>query len=292
MRIRTLAITALGFALTACAGSTAGSGTPAPTGIAHPTSPDRAVLTVSYEGGFVAPEVTLTRVPLFALYGDGTVITPGVQNDIYPQQAYPPMLAQTVDEPGIQAILEAATVAGLDDAPDMTELGSIGIADATTTVFTIDAGGTRRTVHVYALGMLPGGRPDGMTHAQFQARRQLQHLVAQLSSLDALVPAGSLTAPRPYRARGARLYVSDYRPGDGTMLEPPVAWPLPEEPLATFGTPVRTGQGFRCGVVQGRDWIGTLEPAAAGANQLTPWTDAGARFVIAFRPLLPDETAC
>jgi hypothetical protein len=292
MRIRTIATaTVLGLALTACAGGTAGSGNPSPTGIAHPTSPDRSVLTLSYDGGFVAPQVTITRFPRFALYGDGTLITAGAQNEIYPQQALPPVLAQTVDERGMQAILRAAMAAGLAEAPDMTDLDTVGIADAATTVFTIDAGGIQRTVRVYALGTLSGERPAGMVPAQFKARQQLQHLVEQLGALRDLVPVGSLTAAHPYRARGARVYVSDYR-GDTTLREPPIAWPLSAEPLATFGMPLPTGQSFRCGVVQGEEWTGTLEPAVAGASQLTPWTDAGGRFAIAFRPLMPDETSC
>ena len=33
-------------------------------------------------------------------------------------------------------------------------------------------------------------------------------------------------------------------------------------------------------------------PLAQEANQLTPWKSDGAQYAIAFRPLLPDESAC
>ena len=66
-------------------------------------------------------------------------------------------------------------------------------------------------------------------------------------------------------------------------------WPL-SAGLANFGDPIPPG-GTRCGVVEGEDWDIVRESAAA-ANQLTPWTDAGDRYSILFRPLLPDERGC
>jgi hypothetical protein len=40
--------------------------------------------------------------------GDGTIIEPGAQDEIYPGQALPPLLVRTISEDGIQAILGAA----------------------------------------------------------------------------------------------------------------------------------------------------------------------------------------
>ncbi len=293
MRSRTIATaTILGLMLGACANATSGSGGASPSDIAHPTAPERAVLIVGYEGGFVAPQVTQTRIPQFALYGDGTLITLGAQTEIYPQQALPPVLSQSVNEAGIQAILRAAIDAGLTEVKDMTDMGSVGIADAPTTVFQLDAAGVQRTVGVYALGELPGQRPPGMSQDEYDARRRLQRFVVRLGALDRLLPAGSASAPGPYEAQGARLFVSSYQ-GDPSIEEPPVAWPVASQPLDSFGEPVNTGiAGTRCGIVAGKDWTGTLAPVAAQANQLTPWTDSGVRYAIAFRPLLPNETSC
>jgi len=48
---------------------------------------------------------------------------------------------------------------------------------------------------------------------------------------------------------------------------------------------------YRCGVVEGAEWS-TLREAASQANEPNPWTEAGTRFSILFRPLLPDERGC
>ncbi|MDP9119104.1 MAG: hypothetical protein M3M93_02345, partial [Actinomycetota bacterium] len=61
--------------------------------------------------------------------------------------------------------------------------------------------------------------------------------------------------------------------------------------LAGFGDKADDPGLYRCGVVEGADWAAVRE-AASGANELTPWTDAGTRSSILFRPLLPDETGC
>ena len=46
--------------------------------IGHPTSPAKIVLRISSGGGFVTPQTNLRALPSFTLYGDGTVIVPGV----------------------------------------------------------------------------------------------------------------------------------------------------------------------------------------------------------------------
>ena len=60
-------------------------------------------------------------------------------------------------------------------------------------------------------------------------------------------------------------------------------WNRPAEPTEPAG--------YRCGTVTGDDWSAVRREAST-ANQLTPWTDAGNRFSVLFRPLLPDETGC
>jgi hypothetical protein len=53
------------------------------------------------------------------------------------------------------------------------------------------------------------------------------------------------------------------------------------------------GQGLDlgCATVAGAQLAPVL--AAAGtANALTPWTSGGKRWIVAFRPLLPDEKDC
>ena len=256
-------------------------------GIDHATTPDHVLVRISSEGGFTPVEWTYTNFPFYSLFGDGTLVVPGAQIEIYPGPALPAISSRQVDEAGIQAILEEA-IAAVEDIPaDLDDLGYMSIADATTTVITVSAGGVDRTIRVYALSEQTE-RPDGMPQAEYEARLRLQELVAKLTGSTDWMPEGSVGPEGTYEASAARLFVGDYRPVKDLAQEP-VPWPL-DDGLADFGAPAAPG-GYRCGVVQGEDWEAVLAPATS-ANTLTPWTDAGQRYSILFRPLLPDETGC
>jgi hypothetical protein len=244
---------------------------------------------MSLEGGFVAPETTFARMPSFSLMGDGTIIEPGAQDAIYPGQALPPLLARTISEDGIQAILGAAIDAGLDHDETIGDLGSVGVSDMPTTVFTLSANGESHRVEAYALGMPGDDRPEGMSQTTWAARQALSSFAERLGRLPAWLPEGSTGPETPYDAPGAALLVGAYR-GDPGLSQNPVAWPLGTG-LAGFGSADPSGLDARCGTVTGSDWA-TLVPAARDANTLTPWTSDGRRYGIAFRPLLPDQHDC
>jgi hypothetical protein len=270
--------------LTACADAPVD---PANGGIDHATAPDQVLVQLSFEGGFVPVEWTYVNFPFYSLYGDGTLIVPGAQIEIYPGPALPAMSSRQVDGAGIQAILEKA-IAAVEDIPsDLNDLGDMSIADASTTVITVSAGGVDRTIRAYALSELTE-RPDGMPEREYRARLRLQELVATLTSSGDWLPEGTLGPEGAYGASAARLFVGEYRPVEDLAQEP-VPWPLGEG-LAGFGETASPGQ-YRCGVVQGADWD-AVDEAASSANELTPWADAGERYSILFRPLLPDETGC
>ena len=74
---------------------------------------------------------------------------------------------------------------------DLNDLGFMNIADASTTVITVSAGGVDRTIRAYALGELTE-RPDGMPEREYQARLSLQELVATLTGPTEWLPEGSL----------------------------------------------------------------------------------------------------
>ncbi len=293
MQLRSpLAAALLAIALVACSDASSGSEVadpPASAGrIAHPTEPAQLVLRVASEGGFVAPSSTLSAIPSVSLYGDGTLITPGPQVAIYPGPALPAIQQRHVSEEGVQAIVHAALETGLDHGRDMTDLGSVGVADAATTVLTLDASGARHTTRVYALGDL-GGRPPGMSQQEFLARTRLQALVRKLARLDAWLPSGSITGATAYEASSARLFASSYR-GDPSLPQAAVPWPL-AQPLASSRRTTWPG-GYGCLDVAGADWADTVMPAARSTNQLTPWLSDGRRWSLVFRPLLPDERGC
>ena len=107
-------------------------------------------------GGFIAPQAQLHRVPLLALYGDGRLIVPGPQIELYPGPALPNLQVRAVSEAGIQAILAAARAAGLL-GPDRQYDGHM--PDVPTTTFTVVADGARHVVSVQGLGA--GGPATG-----------------------------------------------------------------------------------------------------------------------------------
>lgn len=256
-------------------------------GIDHGIASDDLLVGISLEGGFVSVEWTYTNIPLFSLYGDGTLVLPGPQMELYPGPALPAISRRQVDEAGIQAILEEAVDMTKDIPAGLDDLGFAAIADASTTVITVSAGGVDRTIRAYALGELTE-RPDGMPEPQYEARVRLQDLIARMTGLDSWMPEGSVGPEGAYEASAARVFVGPYREVDD-LVQTRVPWPL-SAGLGDFGDPDPSSE-FRCGVVQGSDWD-VLRDAASTANELTPWTSEGSRYSILFQPLLPDETGC
>ena len=285
MKVRTAASTlVLSLLLAACAETPVGPGA-GDDGIDHDPSADHVLVQLSFEGGFVLWEWSFTNFPFYSLHGDGTLVLPGAQIEIYPGPALPAISSRHVDEAGVQAILEQALDAVRDVPADLDDLGFMGIADASTTVITVSAGGVDRTIRAYALSELTD-RPDGMPAREYEARLRLQELVEKLTGLRGWLPEGSLGPERAYDASAARLFVSSYRPVEDLTQEP-VRWPL-DDGLAGFGEPLAPDD-YRCGIVKGGDWD-AVRQAASSANSLTPWADGGERYSILFRPLLPGET--
>jgi predicted small secreted protein len=283
MKTRALAVSLVALSLLAagCAGLTrAGSGD-----IDHPTGPADLVLQMDLGGGFVAPAYELRRIPTWSLFGDGRMITEGPQIEIYPGPALPSIQVQIISEDGIQAILEAATAAGLL-GPDRA-YGQGCVADAPTTTFTVYADGTKHVVSAYALGMVPGSCPGEDT----EARAALARFSAKLSGLAGWLPTGSLGQQDQFEFSEMRVYVQPYAgsPEPG-LHQTAIRWPL-SVPLPSFGDTDGTDGDVPCGIVGGAD-LAKLLPDAQRANELTPWRSDGADYSLIFRPLLPDEHDC
>lgn len=285
MRIRPVSIVLPLLLLAACADGTTG---PGDGGIDHPTDAAEPLVRIEIGGGFVPIEWNFRNLPAFALYGDGTLVTPGAQIELYPGPALPAISRRTVSEEGIQAILREAIDATEGLPADLGDMGTIGIADAATTVVTVRAGDADRRIEAYALSELPE-RPQGMSEDVYRARQRLAALVTKLGSLDGWVPDGSLGPEGTFEGDAARIFVTRYRAVDD-LDQQATAWPL-GGPLASFGAADGQPEGYRCGTVMGEEWRALYE-AASAANELTPWTDGGERYALVFRPLLPDESGC
>jgi hypothetical protein len=286
--IRRFVATALAASFLAACGGLSGSGTgPGSGGIRHPVGADQLVLRIATAGGFIPPDVLVTRIPDLSLFGDGTIVATGPMTEIYPGAALANLLARTLTEQGMQRVLRQAAKAGLL-GPDRT-YATMTLSDMPTTVFTLVANGRRHVVSVYGLGAA-GPSPD-MPAAERDARKALLRLETKLLDLSSWLPARDLSAERSFVPHALRLFVRPYRSlADPNLTEPPAEWPL-AGPLTTFGRPARHLPGARCGAVQGDDARRVLS-VARRANQLTPWVSRGRSFGVTFRPLLPEEQGC
>lgn len=290
-----VAILAVGLLAAGC-GSSAGSASPgssapptalassAPSGskYAVETGADQLILRIADEGGFVGPGWLLTRVPEFALYGDGTVIVPGPVDTIYPGPLLPNLRRLSVTPAEIEKILAAAETAGLL-GPDAS-YNLANITDTATTVFTTIVGGRTHTVSAYALGEAAFSpvSSDAAPRAKLLAFRN------EMGDLAAFL--GRPIDDASYEPAGLRVFSSPAQTA-GTASPTPqtLTWPLATDP-ATAGGPTRV-PGIRCIVLTGSDLGAFLVPAAK-ANVATVWTAASGRYNISVRPLYPDETGC
>jgi hypothetical protein len=296
--------------LSACAASggtpgssPGGSGSPPPTGgdgIEHPTGTD-PILVVSTAGGMLPVNMQVTTMPSFVLLGDGRVIVQGAQALIFPGPALPALMVRTLNEDGIQAVLEAARDTNLFDSDlDLRAAQNVN-TDGVDTVFQLHAGGRDVTVSVYMLGALSDpaiGNPPGVTPADIEADRVLSQFMNGLTTLDSSVEASAWADPawQTFEPDAFRLFVRDVTGEqiDGGDLPGQVRdWPTDDDPATIGEELVDFGDGTRCVAVEGdaaATWLAELN----ASNQQTTWTTDGEnRYMIQARPLLPHEdVAC
>jgi hypothetical protein len=264
--------------------------------IEHPTGADEAILVVSSQGGFVPVEFAVRNMPSFVLLGDGRVIMQGMQTLEFPGPALPALQERTLTEEGIQQILGAVEETDLFTGDLELRGMQQMVADASDTVFELNAAGIESTVTVYALGMLtPDMEVPGMEPAEVSAHEALTRLSENLLLADTFVASDMWEREgwQPYEPDAFRLYVVDVtgQPIEGGDLPGMVRdWPTDDDPAA-FGDEAGEflGPGTRCGVVEGElgeTWFTEL----SSANENTLWTTDGEnRYRVLARPLLPHE---
>ena len=232
-------------------------------------------------GGFVPPAFTATQAPIFTLYGDGTVIFRNPRADplapvadVFPLR---PFKIARLSEEQIQALLASALgEAGLGVArPDYR---NDHIADAPTTVFTLAAGGIKKTVSIYALEMTDPGMADVLPRLAFAK------FAARLMDFDnGGVFATQEYTPERYRgvllegqpgAPGARPWPwADIKPTDFVSNGDPNAFQLPVHVLTA-------------------DQVQALgiQPYKGGFQGLTLIDPKGGKsYSLSLRPLLPGD---
>jgi hypothetical protein len=266
--------------------------------IDHPTGPDEPILVVSSEGGFIMVDMVAVQVPPFVLLGDGRVILQGMQTLEFPGPALPPLQERTLTEEGIQQVLAEFESTGLftGGALELNGMQNM-VADASNTVFTLDAGGLRSRVSIYGLGAWSpdfGEPPPGVDPAELEAHEVLTRLNDSLLLIDTAVPAEAWESEgwQPYEPDAFLLYVKDVtgQPIEGGDLPEQVReWPTADDPATLGEEAANFGDGTRCVVADGETgatWFAELSQA----NQMTTWTTDGQdRWSVRARALLPHE---
>ncbi len=266
--------------------SAAPSVTPAPSGnpdsIEHKTGAKDILLRYEEGGGFMMPAFTAAAVPHFTLYGDGTVIFRNPMAEVPPAEGsvfkMNPLRTAKLDEAQIQELLLLAlSEGGLAVArPNYT---NDMIADASTAVFTIEAGGIKKTVSIYALGLEMEGVADGAARAAFKK------LADRLSDFDqgGTIPT-DVYEPQAYRGvlfEAPGIEAADVR-----------AWPWPDLTPADFKIdadpngnqfPHRTMTPAEVDLLKIADYQGGLQNVVVTDPDGKPYT-------FSLRPLLPGET--
>ena len=261
--------------------------TTSPTGIAHPTGADQAILRLGYEGGFMTADAIFSQSPSVVITGDGLVITPGAVPAIYPGPLVMPYFQRTIDEAGIQTVLAEAQKAGLlASPPDYTLPDGIGIADAPDTVLVVQANGARYEHRAYALDITAGDAT-----ASTPARDAFSGFVAALGDLATLVGAEHLGSDQPLVPTTYRLRATPVEPpapvdtaaGGTAPLEPqPTVQPWPS------GTGVALADASECVLAD----ASKLGDVLATANQLTWFSEAGVTYSLAVAIALPGDRGC
>lgn len=275
------------FLLAACAqpgesvaGAT-GPGVPE-SATASPQGADELVARVESYGGFVPPDRTVGTLPAISVYADGRVITEGPVPAIYPGPALPNLQVLKLSSYKVEQLLEEAATAGVRPGADF---GQPNVADAPTTRVTVRTAQGPQSVAVVALNEAQVNDPM-LTDAQKAARTKLAGFVKKLTDLSAGDVSSSSKAYEPASvAVLARPWVKQQAGGEPAQAE--VAWPGPALPGDYLNPAFKIG----CVVVTGAD-TGQVLTVARKANQLTPWTTGGEKYLITFRPLLPDEKGC
>jgi hypothetical protein len=265
--------------------SGAPSGPPSPTAgsfgeIDHATGATDVILRYEEGGGFVMPGFTATQAPIFTLYGDGTVIfrnpmaeAPAPIGSVYPAL---PFRTAKLSEEQIQSTLALALGdGGLGVARASYE--NQMIADAGTAIFTIDAGGIKKTVSVYALGLEQEGIPDAL------ARQAFKGLADHLADFD---KGGSIATDvyAPAKYRGILM--------DGQAAPDQKPWPWADIKPADFPFPADPNafqMAQRALTPADVEQLGLKDIEGGFQGLVLTGPDDGKIYSLSLRPLLPGE---
>ena len=147
----------------------------------HPTGATDVLLRYDVGGGMMIAGWAASQVPIFTLYGDGTVVfrnqtqeMPEMQGSV--MRTNPLRTAKLTEEQIQEVLVLALGEGGLGVA--RAQYDNPMVADVGTTTFEIDGGGIKKTVSIYALGFDVEGVPD------LAARKAFGALAERLGNFD------------------------------------------------------------------------------------------------------------
>jgi hypothetical protein len=248
--------------------------------IDHATGATDVLLRYEEGGGFMMPAFIATQAPIFTLYGDGTVIfrnpmaePPQPVGSIYPGRPY--RTAILSEEQIQEALAFALGDGGL--GPARANYENNMISDASTAMFTVDAGGIKKVVNIYALGL------DGEGVADAPARAAFKRLADRLADFD---NGGAIATDEfaPARYRGILMdgaAAPDQKPWPWTDIEP-ADFPFPADPNAFQ-------MAQRALTAADVDVLAFDQVAGGFQGMVLVGPDDGKIYSLSLRPLLPDE---
>jgi hypothetical protein len=261
--------------------SVAPASTQATDAIEHKTGATDILLRYEEGGGFIMPAFTAAAVPHFTLYGDGTVIfrnpmleAPPAEGSVFRMN---PLRTAKLSEGQIQDLLKLALIEGGLGAA-RPEYRNDMVADAGTAIFTIEAGGLKKTVSVYALGLEQEDMIDGPARATFKK------LADHLTDFD----------------QGGSIKTDTYQPPAyrGVLFEAPGIeapdvrnWPWPDLTSADFKPDADVnGNQFphRKMTIEEVDLLG-IKDYQGGFQNLVLRDPDGKPYTFSLRPLLPGD---
>jgi hypothetical protein len=265
-------------------GPTPASPTPLVTPIPHPMGATDLVLRMEVGGGFVPIDFLVSQAPTFNLYGDGTVIYRSPQSPEPSPLASP--YATVIRMPAFRTgrlteaelqdlLLFALDTGGLRTAATHYDPGNI--ADAPSTIFTINAAGLEKEVTIVALGLDPWPTSEPAVAGFLRLAERL----------DALDIWGKL--PGAYQPERYRTVLLDLAIEQPPEVHP---WPWPDRQPSAWTRSTDQRRPFPSLVMTSAEVaaLGIPNPEGGFQNLLLRGPDAQL-YTLAVRPLLPDETS-
>jgi hypothetical protein len=241
--------------------------TPDPSTLTRASGARDVLLRMSVGGGLPNPALTFEDPPRFTLYGDGRIIHTVAHESDDGTFTSEQRLAQ-LPEDRLGALLALALgPGGLATAKDSYR--DVEVFDAVTTIFEIHAGGTDKTVFVYALGLADETAPSRCDRTAFKGLQgRIDEAAAEAADLGPFEPtAYRVTIATPF--------------GDA---EPNADWPWPDLRPTDFEP---AGGPNRVRIVNAEQ--GAIVTNLGITHDLIMTAPDGDNYMIRIRPLLPDE---